>query len=76
VAHSTDVTPSPVRRSTPTGRPANAVREVVTSGLHGILIGAAVLTLIAFTASWLIREILLHDHTPSPGAPNPTPTQP
>ncbi|MFI6793088.1 MDR family MFS transporter [Nonomuraea sp. NPDC050383] len=52
-------------------RTADAVREAVTSGLHGILIGAAVLALIAFAASWLIREVPLRDHTPSSDAPEP-----
>lgn len=56
--------PAPVR---------DAVREAITSGLHGLLIGAAVLALIAFTASWLIREVPLRDGSPSQGDPEPEP---
>ncbi|MEU7838431.1 MDR family MFS transporter [Nonomuraea sp. NPDC049129] len=46
-----------------------AVREAVTSGLHGLLIGAAVLALIAFAASWLVRETPLREHPPARAEP-------
>ncbi|MEV6862472.1 DHA2 family efflux MFS transporter permease subunit [Streptosporangium subroseum] len=37
----------------------DAFRAAVSSGLHGVLIGAAVLSVVAFAATWLIREIPL-----------------
>ncbi|MGW1880406.1 MDR family MFS transporter [Streptomyces sp. NPDC001975] len=33
----------------------DAVREAVSSGLHGVLLGAAVLSAIAFGAAWFVR---------------------
>ncbi|GGR87500.1 MFS transporter [Micromonospora fulviviridis] len=47
------------------GPMADAVREAVSSGLHGILLGAAALAVIAFAASWLIRETPLRTSIPS-----------
>ena len=33
-----------------------AVEEAVTSGLHGVLAGAAALSATAFAAAWLVRD--------------------
>ncbi|GAA4237396.1 EmrB/QacA subfamily drug resistance transporter [Streptosporangium album] len=52
-----DLTPALLRDMLPSVR--EAYRTAVTSGLHGILLGAAVLSVIAFAASWLLREIPL-----------------
>lgn len=49
----------------------DAVREAVTGGLHGVLIGAAVLAVIAFAVSWLIREVPLRDGPPVQAGPEP-----
>jgi EmrB/QacA subfamily drug resistance transporter len=37
----------------------DAFREAVTSGLHGVALGTAALCVVAFAASWLIREVPL-----------------
>ncbi|MEU4703538.1 MDR family MFS transporter [Nonomuraea dietziae] len=53
---------------------ADAVRLAVTGGLHVILIGAAALSVAAFTIAWLIRETPLRTgpaddpYTPAPAA--------
>jgi hypothetical protein len=52
---------------------ADAVREAVTSGLHALLIGAAVLAATSFAIAWLIREIPLRTETPPRPDPEPTP---
>ncbi|MEV0612683.1 MDR family MFS transporter [Nonomuraea sp. NPDC050404] len=36
-----------------------SVAEAVTSGLHGVLVGAAILGAIAFTAAWFVRNVPL-----------------
>ena len=46
----------------------DAVHAAVTSGLHGILIGTAVLSAIAFAAAWLIREVPLRTEIPASAA--------
>ncbi|MFI0355673.1 DHA2 family efflux MFS transporter permease subunit [Actinomadura sp. 9N407] len=48
-----------------------AVRTAVAGGLHGVLIGAAVLSVVAFAAAWLIREVPLR--TDAPAFPDPAP---
>ncbi|MFF4079156.1 MDR family MFS transporter [Streptomyces sp. NPDC001777] len=48
----------------------DAVREAVTSGLHGVLAGVALLSAIAFGAAWLVRE------TPPRPKPSTQDTQP
>ncbi|MEV4182074.1 MDR family MFS transporter [Streptosporangium canum] len=56
---------------------ADAVRLAVTGGLHVILIGTAVLSVIAFAVSWLIRETPLHaDITPQTNPPVPSERNP
>lgn len=35
----------------------DAVREAVSSGLHGVLVGAAVLSAIAFGTAWFVRAV-------------------
>ncbi|MEV4061309.1 hypothetical protein [Nonomuraea dietziae] len=53
---------------------ADAVRLAVTGGLHVILVGAAALSVAAFTIAWLIRETPLRTgpaddpYTPAPAA--------
>ncbi|SCK20572.1 drug resistance transporter, EmrB/QacA subfamily [Streptomyces sp. SceaMP-e96] len=37
----------------------DAYRAAVTSGLHGVLIGAAVLAALGFAAAWFVREVPL-----------------
>jgi hypothetical protein len=44
----------------------DAVQAAVTNGLHGILIGTAVLSAVAFAAAWLIREVPLRTEIPAP----------
>ena len=43
----------------------DAFQTAVTSGLHGILVGAAVLSVLAFAASWLLREVPLRTEAPA-----------
>ncbi|MFJ8312697.1 MULTISPECIES: MDR family MFS transporter [unclassified Streptomyces] len=52
--------PTPVR---------DAFRAAVTSGLHGVLLGSAVLCALAFGISWLVREVPLRSTAPAPQAP-------
>ncbi|ROO84960.1 EmrB/QacA subfamily drug resistance transporter [Actinocorallia herbida] len=49
----------------------DAVRAAVTGGLHLLLLGALLLSLLAFAASWLIREVPLRETPPDPGTPAP-----
>ena len=42
-----------------TGPVRDAYRAAVTGGLHGVLIGAAVLAVLAFAAAWFVREVPL-----------------
>ncbi|MFH8840281.1 MDR family MFS transporter [Streptomyces sp. NPDC017868] len=55
--------PEPVREG---------LRAAVTDGVHGVLLGTAVLAALAFAAAWLVREVPLRNATgadPSPAAP-------
>jgi hypothetical protein len=55
---------------------ADAVRQAVTGGLHVILIGAAALSVAAFTIAWLIRETPLRTGpADDPDAPAPAATR-
>lgn len=48
-----------------------AYRAAVTSGLHGVLLGAAVLAALGFAAAWFVREVPLRsaaDATDGAGA--------
>jgi MFS family permease len=60
----TTLTPALVREMP--GPVRAAVQTAVTHGLHGILIGAAVLSGVAFAAAWLIREVPLRTQNPPP----------
>ncbi|GAA0930713.1 MDR family MFS transporter [Nonomuraea longicatena] len=42
-----------------------AVRTAVTSGIHAMAVGAAVLGLAAFALTWFIREVPLRDSAPA-----------
>ncbi|MFC5147795.1 DHA2 family efflux MFS transporter permease subunit [Streptomyces aureoversilis] len=59
-----ELTPDLLRGASPAVR--GAVREAVTEGLHGVLIGSAALAVLAFAVAWLLRE-------PSP--PNQEPSK-
>ncbi len=39
----------------------DAVRTAVTEGLHGVLLGAALLGAVIFLAAWLMREVRLRE---------------
>jgi MFS family permease len=43
----------------------DAFRAAVTSGLHGVLLGSAVLCALAFGISWLVREVPLRTTAPA-----------
>ncbi|MGX8910061.1 MDR family MFS transporter [Streptomyces netropsis] len=66
-----DVTPALVQGMAAPVR--DAYRAAVTSGLHGILVGAAVASVIAFAAAWFIREVPLRGDAP---VEDPTPQEP
>ncbi|MGW8765727.1 MDR family MFS transporter [Streptomyces sp. NPDC055815] len=66
--------PEPVREG---------LRAAVTSGVHGVLLGTAVLAALAFAVAWLVREVPLRDATeadpasadrPAAGRPLPRPS--
>ncbi|MGW9176484.1 MDR family MFS transporter [Streptomyces decoyicus] len=47
----------------------DAYRAAVTSGLHGVLLGAAVLAVLGFAAAWFVREVPLRSAVdPAEGA--------
>ncbi|AVH61082.1 MFS transporter [Streptomyces dengpaensis] len=48
-------------------RPRGVVQEAFTSGLHGVLVGAALLSAAAFLLAWFVRG------TPPPKSPAPAP---
>ncbi|MFF3450256.1 MDR family MFS transporter [Streptomyces sp. NPDC002667] len=52
------------------GAMREAVRDAVSSGLHGVLVGAAVLSALAFGTAWFVRAAPAPaaDVTPVPGA--------
>ncbi|MFC7649078.1 MFS transporter [Streptosporangium lutulentum] len=54
----------------------DAFRAAVSSGLHGILLGAAVLSAIAFAAAWFVREVPLRGEAPAQAAPRQPRTTP
>lgn len=58
-----DLTPAALRQMPAAVR--DAFGAAVTSGLRGILVGAAVLSLLAFVAAWLIREVPLRTTAPA-----------
>ncbi|WP_411140189.1 MDR family MFS transporter [Streptomyces sp. x-80] len=43
----------------------DAYRAAVTSGLHGVLVGAAALAAVGFVVAWFIREVPLRDRPDS-----------
>jgi EmrB/QacA subfamily drug resistance transporter len=53
-----------------------AYQAAVTSGLHAIFIGAAVVSVLAFVLSWLIREVPLRTAAPVPAAEADQPALP
>ncbi|WP_432001902.1 DHA2 family efflux MFS transporter permease subunit [Streptomyces sioyaensis] len=50
---------TPEMLDTMTGPVRSAYRAAVTSGLHGVLLGAAVLAVLGFGAAWFVREVPL-----------------
>ena len=64
-----EATPALVRDMPVAAR--RAFHAAVTSGLHGVLIGTAVLAVIAFAAAWLVREVPLRTEAPSPDHSGP-----
>ncbi|MFG2829941.1 MDR family MFS transporter [Streptomyces sp. NPDC048434] len=54
----------------------DAYRAAVTSGLHGVLLGAAVLAVLGFAAAWFVREVPLRSVAgPADGAAGPGPAE-
>ncbi|MFC5180245.1 MDR family MFS transporter [Actinomadura harenae] len=45
----------------------DTVRDAVSSGLHGVVIGSAVVALLAFAVAWLVRQETLRGDTPDAG---------
>ncbi|MEU6623076.1 hypothetical protein ABZ926_20230 [Streptomyces litmocidini] len=59
-----DALPAPLRE---------AFRAAVTSGVHGVPLGTAVLAALAFAAAWYVRETPLRRPTEEAPAPAPRP---
>ncbi|GAA3391716.1 MDR family MFS transporter [Streptomyces roseoviridis] len=66
--HDTDRTPAQVAMLPEPVR--EAFRAALTSGLHGVLLGTALLSALAFAAAWLVREVPPRRSGP-PGPPAP-----
>ncbi|MEJ8648685.1 MDR family MFS transporter [Streptomyces sp. MS1.AVA.3] len=49
----------------------DAYRAAVTSGLHGVLLGAAVLAVLGFAAAWFVREVPLRSAVDPADGPGP-----
>ncbi|MFI6985785.1 MDR family MFS transporter [Embleya sp. NPDC050154] len=69
-----DPTPAALRELPAATR--DAFHTAVTGGLHGVAIGLAILSALAFALSWFVREVPLRsaaDAPARPGAPDTTP---
>ncbi|MFI6582036.1 MDR family MFS transporter [Embleya sp. NPDC050493] len=62
-----DLTPAALRELPAATR--DAFHTAVTSGLHGVVIGLAILSALAFGLSWFVREVPLRSAPGAPGGP-------